>query len=98
MLGPMSLDPDQSGLQRWSCLSEIVTTVWRLLDQTVRTNRLDYAQCQDAYRQMLWVRMAWTRLESQPGRISLIEHITDHLRQLLIHVAQAHRYRRRLQP
>lgn len=98
LVGPLLWKEDESGLRRWSRLSEIVTTIWNLLDQTVRTNRLDCARCQEAYRQMLWVRMVWTRLESHPGQISLIEHITNHLRQLLIHVAQAHRHRRRVQP
>ena len=98
LFGALLRKDDESGLRRWSRLFEIVTTIWNLLDQTVRTNRLDCARCQEAYRQMLWVRMAWTRLESHPGRISLIEHITNQLRQLLIHVAQAHRHRRQVQP
>jgi hypothetical protein len=93
LFGHLLWHEDESGFRRWSRLSEMVTASWSLLDQTVRTNRLDPAQSQEAYRQMLRVRMAWTRLESQPGPISLINQITDHLRQLLIRYAQAQAYR-----
>jgi hypothetical protein len=88
LFGQMLWHEDQSGLRRWSRLSEMVTASWSLLDQTLRTNRLDPAEFQTAYRRILWVRTAWTRLESQPEPISLIDQIMDHLRQLLIRHAQ----------
>lgn len=95
MLAHMLLNADQSGLRRWSRLSEMVTTNWSLLDHTVRTNRLDPAKFQEAYRHMLWIRTAWLRLETQRASLHLIDQITDHLRQLLISYAQARRQPRR---
>jgi len=89
---------DQSGLQRWSRVSERVTTSWSLLDNTVRTNCLDPAQCQESYRQMWSVRTVWLGLESPPGSLALIDRVIDHLRQLLICYAQAQGQRRRPQP
>ena len=93
MFGSLLWREDESGLQRWSRLSEMITTIWRLLDHTIRTNRLDPPQFQEAYRQMLWIKTVWTRLDPQPGSRRLIDQITDHLRQLLIHSAQSNRHR-----
>jgi hypothetical protein len=95
MIAGMGLNTGQSALRRWSRLSEIVTTNWRLLDYTVQTNRLDSGQFQEAYRQMLEVKTAWLRLEPQRTALHLIDQITDHLRQLLISYAQARRQPRR---
>lgn len=89
LFGALLLNEDQSGLRRWSHLLEMITRTWSLLDHTVRTNRFDAAQFQEAYRRMLRVRTAWTRMESHRGPISRIAQITDHLRQLLIRAAQA---------
>lgn len=98
LFGPLLLKDDESGLRRWSRLSDRVTIIWRLLDHTVRDSRLDLDEFQAAYRGMLAVRMAWTRLETQPGPISLIDQIIQQLRQLLICYAQAHGHGRRAQP
>jgi hypothetical protein len=89
MLQHMLLNADQSGLLRWSRLSEMVITNWSLLDHAVQANRLDPAQFQEAYRKMLWIRTAWGRLDPKPESLKLIDQITDHLRQLLIRYAQA---------
>ncbi len=95
VFGQLSLKPDQSGLQRWSRVSEMVTTGWSVLDDAVRTNRLDPAPCQETYRHMLWIRTAWARLDPRSTSLSLIEQITEHLRHLLICYAQAQGQRRR---
>jgi hypothetical protein len=89
MFGHLLLKPNHSGLQRWRHVSEMVTTGWSVLDDTVRTNRLDPAQWQGLYRDMLWIRTAWAGLDPQTDSLALIEQITDHLRQLLIRYAQA---------
>ena len=98
LFGHLMQNVDQSGFQRWSRVSERVTTSWSLLDDTVRTNRFDPAQCQEAYRQMWGVRAVWLRLEPQRGSLALIDRVIDHLRQLFICYAQAQGQRRRLQP
>ncbi len=95
MIAGMGLNTGQSALRRWSRLSEMVTTNWRLLDYTVQTNQLDSGQFQEAYRQMLGVKTAWLRLESQRAPLHLIDRITNQLRQLLIRYAQARRQPRR---
>jgi hypothetical protein len=88
LFGALLWEPDESGLQRWRRLSERVTRSWRLLDHTVQTNRLDPLQFQEAYRQLLSLRMAWARLEPQSQALPLIDRIIDHMRQLLIGHAQ----------
>ena len=98
LFGHLFQNVDQSGFQRWSRVSERVTTSWSLLDDSVRTNRFDSAQFQEAYRQMWSVRTVWLGLESQPGSLALIDRVIDHLRQLLICYAQAQGHRRRPQP
>ena len=98
LIGHLLWKPDQSGLQRWNRLFEMVTTSWRVLDQTVRTNRLDPAQCQECYRHMLWIRTTWAGLDPRADSLELLDQITDHLRQVLIRYAQAQGQRRRPQP
>ena len=98
IFGHLLWKPDETGLQRWSRISEIVTTSWRVLDQTVRTNRLDPAQCQESYRQMLWIRTVWVGLDPQADSLELLDQITDHLRQVLIRYAQALGQRRTTLP
>ena len=88
LFGPLFWEEDESGFRLWSRLFETATTSWSLLDHTVRVNRIDPAQFQEVYRQMLQVGTTWARLESQSGTISLIDQITAHLRQLLIRHAQ----------
>ena len=95
MTAGMGLNTGQSTVRRWSRLSEMVTTSWRLLDHTVQTNRFDSGQFREAYRQMLGVKTEWLRLESQRAPLHLIDQITDHLRQLLIRYAQSRRQPRR---
>jgi hypothetical protein len=89
MFGSVLWKPDESGLQRWRHLAEMTMTNWTLLDQMVRTNQFDSAQCQEAYRRMLRVRITWGHLDRQTDSFELIDRITDGLRQLLIGYAQA---------
>ena len=80
---------DQSGLQRWRWLSELVMRTWSLLDQIVRTNRVDPVQGQEAYRQLLGARTTWARLEPRSDSFARLVQITSGLRELLIRHAQA---------
>ena len=48
--------PDESGLQRWRRLADMIRTSWMVLDQMVRTNGWILARCQDCYRHMLEIR------------------------------------------
>ena len=89
LFGSLLWKPDESGLQRWRRLADMILTSWTVVDETVRTNRLDPAQYQEAYRRMLRVRVAWGQLDRQTDSLERIDHITDGLRQLLIGYAQA---------
>ena len=98
LFGSLLWKPDESGLQRWRRLADMILTSWTVVDETVRTNRLDPAQCQEAYRRMLRVRVAWGQLDRQADSLARIDHITDCLHQLLIGYAQARGPRTRPQP
>ena len=82
------VEPDKSGLQRWRGVRERIMACWRFTDDLVRTSQFDAARCQDAYRDLIWIQMAWRHLDPRSASLSLIEQITDHLRQLLIGAAQ----------
>ena len=98
VFGHLPCRVDQSGLQRWRWVSELVMRTWSLLDQIVRTNRFDPVQGQEAYRQLLGARMTWARLEPRSDSFARLVQITSGLRELLIRYAQAQGQRRRPQP
>ena len=98
LFGHLWLTPDHWGLQRWSGMSERITTSWQVLDRTVRTNQLDLAQCQECYRHMLGIRTTWAGLDRQASSLKLLDKTTDCLRQVLIRYAQAQGQLRRPQP
>ena len=89
LFGQLACEVDQSGLQRWRWLSELIMSTWSLLDQMVRTNRFDPVQGQEAYRRLLGARTTWARLEPRSEWFARLVQITSGLRELLIRHAQA---------
>ncbi|MDR4470585.1 MAG: hypothetical protein MRJ68_20165 [Nitrospira sp.] len=89
LFGSILFEPDESGLQRWSWVAEMVTASRKVLDDMVTTNRLVHAECQGTYRRMLTIRLAWTQLEKDSKSLPLIDRITDCLRRVLIGYAAA---------
>ena len=89
LFGQLACEVDQSGLQRWRWLSELIMSTWSLLDQMVRTNRFDPVQGQEAYRRLLGARTTWARLEPGSEWFARLVQITSGLRELLIRHAQA---------
>ncbi len=89
VLGSILFEPEESGLQHWSRMAERVTASRKVLDDMVTTNRLVHADCQDTYRRMLTIRMAWTHFEKDSKQLPLIDRITESLRRVLISYAAA---------
>ncbi|NGZ95319.1 MAG: hypothetical protein CV089_04160 [Nitrospira sp. WS110] len=83
-----TLEPDHSGLQRWSRLSERVTTCWDVFDDLVQTNQLDVTECQAVYRDVMSIQVAWERLKGPAEGLELIDQIKKNVRQVLICHAQ----------
>ena len=83
-------EPDESGLQRWSRITEMVTSS---RDGSGRhgdnQSGSSHADCQGTYRRMLTIRMAWTHLENNSKSLPLIDRITESLRRVLIAYAEA---------
>jgi len=88
LFGRVFLEPDQSGLQRWSRIYEKIKTSWGVFDDLVRTNRLDTAGCQEVYRDLMGIRVAWQCMKGPANCLELMDQITKRVRQVLIHVAQ----------
>lgn len=89
----MPLEPDQSGLQRWLQISERVIACRRVVDDLLRTHRLDADRCYESYRGLLGIRPTWRQLQHSSDARVLVEQVTTHLRQVLIHHAQQQHYR-----
>ena len=89
LFGHLARRVDQSGLQRWRWVSELVMSTWSLLDQMVRTNRFDPVQGQETYRRLLGGRTTWARLDPRSDSFARLVQITSCLRELLICHAQA---------
>lgn len=53
-----TLEPDHSGLQRWSRLSKQITTCWGVFDDLARTIQFDATCCQAVYRDLMSIQVA----------------------------------------
>ena len=85
-----SFEPDHSGLQRWIRLNERVKTSWGVFDDLVQVNQLDVTQCQEVYRDMMSIHVAWERLKGPAEGLELIDQLKKNVRQVLICHAQRH--------
>lgn len=70
--------------ERWEYLVECVTACWSPVEQCVRRGRINPAQLQLVYHQMLWVQATWSSFAPQQVPRDLIRHIIDSLRQVLV--------------
>ncbi|MDR4469843.1 MAG: hypothetical protein MRJ68_16360 [Nitrospira sp.] len=82
--------PDQSRVRRWRQMLKRVTRCWCVLDDLVRTNRLNATRFHEVYRALLGIQVEWPRLEGPASCRPLIAQTLDHVRQLLIKQAQWH--------
>lgn len=84
----LPVEPDHSGLRRWSRLYEQIMTCWGVFDDLVQTNQLDVARCQAVYRDLMSIQVAWERMKGSADGLELIDQTAQNVREVLIYHAQ----------